>query len=343
MWPFNTIGRKSLNFLAVGDILTDAFINLQDAEVHCDINDTHCTISMGFGDKIPYKSATVLRGVGNAANAAVAARRLGLSSALVATVGDDEEGVQTMKHLDKERIDKDFMRVQKNIPTNFHYVLRYGAERTILVKHESYDYPLHESLLDQRKPQWIYFTSIAKESLSFHHELMKWLEKNKGTKLAFQPGTFQLELGKDELADVYKNSHTFFCNKQEAQKILSTPDADFTELHQGIRALGPKIIVITDGPNGLTAPQDSTTIWKLPMYPDPKPPVDRTGAGDACSSTIVAALELGIPFEQALLWGPINSMSVVQYIGAQEGLLSREKIESYLKNAPADYKLTKIL
>jgi ribokinase len=297
---------------------------------------------MRFGDKIPYKSATVLRGVGNAANAAVAARRLGLSSALVATVGDDEEGIQTMKHLDKERIEKNFMRVQKNIPTNFHYVLRYGAERTILVKHESYDYPLHESLLDQRKPQWIYFTSIAKESLSFHHELMKWLEKNKGTKLAFQPGTFQLELGKDELADVYKNSHAFFCNKQEAQKILGTPDADFTELHQGIRALGPKIIVITDGPNGLTASQDSTTIWKLPMYPDPKPPVDRTGAGDACSSTIVAALELGIPFEQALLWGPINSMSVVQYIGAQEGLLTREKIEQYLKDAPEHYKLTRL-
>jgi hypothetical protein len=30
-------------------------------------------------------------------------------------------------------------------------------------------------------------------------------------------------------------------------------------------------------------------------------------------------------------------MSVVQYIGAQEGLLSREALEKYLAERPADY------
>jgi len=35
-------------------------------------------------------------------------------------------------------------------------------------------------------------------------------------------------------------------------------------------------------------------------------------------------------------------MSVVQHVGAHRGLLSREKLEEYLKNAPKDYKLTKI-
>jgi hypothetical protein len=32
-------------------------------------------------------------------------------------------------------------------------------------------------------------------------------------------------------------------------------------------------------------------------------------------------------------------MSVVQAIGAQEGLLTREQLETYLHNAPAEYKL----
>jgi len=32
-------------------------------------------------------------------------------------------------------------------------------------------------------------------------------------------------------------------------------------------------------------------------------------------------------------------MSVVQYIGAQKGLLKEEAIEAYLKSAPADYKV----
>jgi hypothetical protein len=35
-------------------------------------------------------------------------------------------------------------------------------------------------------------------------------------------------------------------------------------------------------------------------------------------------------------------MSVVQYVGAQEGLLTMDKIEEFLANAPEDYKPTKI-
>jgi sugar/nucleoside kinase (ribokinase family) len=82
---------------------------------------------------------------------------------------------------------------------------------------------------------------------------------------------------------------------------------------------------------------NETTGYFLPIYPDPKDPVERTGAGDACSSTIAIALSLGLPLDQAIMWGPINSMSVVQQVGAQAGLLSREQLDEYLKNAPADY------
>ena len=54
-----------------------------------------------------------------------------------------------------------------------------------------------------------------------------------------------------------------------------------------MRELGPKIVVITDGQKGAYA-YDGENMWQMPMYPDPAPPVDRTGAGDAFSSTFVA-------------------------------------------------------
>ncbi len=338
MW----FSKKKLDVLSVGDVVTDAFIDLLDAQVHCDINNEDCTISMRFGDKIPYRDVIITRAVGNAANASVAARRFNLSSALLATVGGDEEGSRILAQLEKERIDSQFMSIEKSMATNYHYVLRYGPERTILIKHEPYHYKLPVVQLEKTSPAWIYFTTISKESVAFHHELAAWLKDHPETKLAFQPGTFQIQLGTEELKDVYAVTHAFFCNKEEAQRILNKPHADFAELHAGIRALGPKLVIITDGPNGLTASDESGSGWHLPMYPDPKPPVDRTGAGDACSSTIMAALHIGIPFQEALRYGPINSMSVVQYIGAQEGLLSREQIEQYLKQAPADYVLTKL-
>ena len=106
-------------------------------------------------------------------------------------------------------------------------------------------------------------------------------------------------------------------------------------------ALGPKIVIITDGVNGANT-YDGTEMWHMPMYPDPAPPVDRTGAGDSFSSTFTSMLALGMSVPEALARGPINSMNVVQYIGAQEGLLSKDKIEDLLKSAPADYKATKI-
>jgi sugar/nucleoside kinase (ribokinase family) len=103
-----------------------------------------------------------------------------------------------------------------------------------------------------------------------------------------------------------------------------------------MKKLGPKIPVITDGPNGAYA-FDGQKTWFHPIYPDPAPPVDRTGAGDSFASTLTSALALGLPLEQAMSWGPVNSMSVVQKIGAQEGLLPREKLEEFLRNAPENY------
>ena len=79
---------------------------------------------------------------------------------------------------------------------------------------------------------------------------------------------------------------------------------------------------------------------KMPLYPDPAPPKERTGAGDAFASTFVAALIKGNNLEGALQWAPINSMSVVQKVGAQAGLLDETELEQFLKKSPDWYKPT---
>jgi sugar/nucleoside kinase (ribokinase family) len=113
------------------------------------------------------------------------------------------------------------------------------------------------------------------------------------------------------------------------------------ELSKDIEALGPKIVVISDGPAGAYLYLDGE-LWHIPLYPDIATPLERTGAGDAFSSTLTSALALGLSPIEAFTWGPINSMSVVQEVGAQKGLLSREKLEEYLKKAPENYKPRKI-
>jgi len=320
-------------FIAVGDIVTDAFIKLKEG-VHT-AEDVHGKeLCMRFGDKIAYEDVTVVPAVGNAANAAVSAHRLGITSTLVSDIGDDDFGEKKLKTLEKEGIQTEYIRIHKNMQSNYHYVLRYGVERTILIKHSAYPYTVPAFA---EAPEWIYFSSVGEHGLEYHHRLATYCKEN-NVKLAFQPGSFQISLGYESIKDVYATTEIFFCNKEEAHRIVQTDTPNMRELLDAVRALGPRIAVITDGPKGAYA-TDGKQYFHMPMYPDPAPPVDRTGAGDAFSSTVVAMLAEGMPLSEALKRGPINSMSVVQHVGAQAGLLSREQLETYLAHAPEGYQI----
>lgn len=326
---------NKINFLAIGDMVTDNFIELKDAAVHCNINNADCELCVKFGAKIPYENAIEIKAVGNSPNAACSASRLGLTSGLVSSVGVDKAGDEAIQALKDENVVTDFIYKDERYPTNYHFVLRYGPERTILIKHAPFKYVLPNQ---DTQVEWVYFSSIGEHALPFHSEVVNWLKERPNTKLAFQPGTFQIKVGSDKLKDIYAMTEIFFCNKEEAQEILNNKDNDIKSLIKEMHAMGPKMVVITDGPRGLHA-SDGKNIYSIPMYPDPKDPVDRTGAGDATSSTITSMIANGMELKDAILYGPVNSMNVVQYVGAREGLLSREKIEEYLQNAPEEYKI----
>lgn len=325
-------GKQKYDFLGIGDITVDTFIRLKEARVIRDNTGEKPKLCMNFADKIPYEEKYDVPAVGNSPNAAVAAARLGLKSALMANIGNDREGEDCIKTLEKENVNTEFITVSNNNKTNSHFVLWFEDDRTILVKHEKYDYHLREF----GEPKWIYLSSLGENSLVFHNEILEYLNSHPKIKLAFQPGTFQMEFGKEALAGIYRRSEVFFCNKEEAQRILETDEPDISKLLKTMAALGPKIVVITDGVKGAYSYDGKEMLFMRP-YPDPAPPLERTGAGDAFSSTFTVALALDMSVRDALKWAPISPMSVVQQIGARAGLLTRKELEEYLTKAPADY------
>lgn len=326
------LNKRKYDFVGIGDIVNDAFIKLQEATVHNGSGEGK-RLCMSFGDKLPYEKVDIITAVGNSPNATVSATRLGLKTALITNLGDDYYGKECINVLKSEGVDTQFVKVHKGRKTNYHYVLVYGAERTILIKHEEYPY----TMPDIGSPKWIYLSSLGGTSLEFHGVIERYLNSHPDVKLAFQPGTYQMKFGKEALAGIYKRTNVFFCNKEEAQRILGVEESNVKKLIQMIHQLGPKIVCITDGPDGAYA-SDGTSAWFLPTYPDPKPPINRTGAGDAFSSTFITAIILGKSVEEALMWGPINSMSVVQKTGARAGLLPVKELLEYLVKAPHDYK-----
>lgn len=332
--------EEQYDFVAIGDIVIDAFIELNKdaADVSQDMDTGRQTLHMPFGHKLPYNDVVVLNAVGNSPNAAVSAHRLGLKSALVASLGQDRNGKDCLETLRKEGVHTDYVKLFEGKITNYHYVLRYGPERTILIKHEKFPYSLPDF---QVPPRYLYFSSIGEHGLPFHFEIAKYVKEN-GTKLVFQPGTFQIKLGYEVLKELYQVTEIFFCNLEEAQEILGTTDQHVPTLLRKFKELGPKLPVITDGPHGAYVVDENDQAWHMPMYPDPSEPIDRTGAGDAFASTFTAAIAMGKTPAEALTWGPVNSMSVVQYIGAQEGLLTQDELNKFLAERPVEYEAKKI-
>lgn len=327
------------DFLAIGDTATDVFVRLEDnsrTRIEGTPGTSDYRISLPFGAKIPYSESITIPGVGNAPNAAVAAATLGLRSALLAHVGEDEPGRETILSLKERGVETTFITAEPGKHTNYSYLLWYKDDRTILRRNEEFKYVLP----DFGSPSWIYVSSIGSNTLDIYDQLTTLLEENQKIKLAFQPGSKEIPLG-GKLSRLYKRANIYFSNVEEAETILGIDTLGIEELLKRTKALGPEIVVITDGPRGAYAYDGTNTYFQLP-YPDPKPPFERTGAGDAFSSSVVIALALGKTLPEALQWGAINAMSVVQQVGGQKGLLSRVKIEEYLKQAPAEFQTKKL-
>ena len=124
---------------------------------------------MPFATKVPYDSLTVATAVGNSSNVAVGASRLGLKAGIISSVGGDEYGRQILDYYRREKVSPEFVTVNKKLPTNYHFVLNFHAERTILIKHQDYQYYDPRKL--DHKTDWLYFSSIGEHALPMHDKV----------------------------------------------------------------------------------------------------------------------------------------------------------------------------
>lgn len=324
--------EKNLDFIAIGDTVVDAFIKLGTGHVQESAKGAELCIP--YGAKVPFESVTIIPAVGNSANAAVAASRLGVATGLVSFLGADGNGKDCLEALKQENVETGFIKQEEGKATNYHYVLWYGEDRTILIKHTAF----MTELPDIGNPKWVYLSSLGEHARELHFQVADYKKAHPDVRIAFQPGTFQLGM-KHDLDELYRVTDVLCMNKEEAQELLETDECDIKKLLDGLEGLGPQTIIITDGHAGAYMKYDHT-YFNMPIYPDIAPPLERTGAGDAFFSTFIAYLTKGYDAPYAIRRAPINSMNVVQHIGAREGLLPEDKIEELLKKAPAGYELT---
>lgn len=317
---------KKFDLISVGDTTLDVFLELdEEVKVIKDKATGLDYLGLVNAEKIPVKKLTIVPAVGNSANVAIGASRLGLRSAIYTILGEDQTGNDSIKILKKEGVADDYIIVDKKRGSNFSAVLNYKAERTILVYHEKRRYNLPKLA----PASWMYFSSLKKGHEKLHSQIPRYIRAN-NVKLGFNPGSYQLRESLKDLRPILQVTEVLFVNRAEAQTLVGR-ESSITKLLAKLHAQGPKIVVITEGPKGSYA-SDGEKAWFLKIFPAPL--VERTGAGDAFSTGFISALAQKESIPDAMRWGTISSASVIQYIGAREGLLTKKAMKETIKKSP---------
>ncbi len=324
--------------LCVGDMYNSVYLDLDPKHARLDIGKGEKRLSVPLGN-VPYGGATIVVGGGPAANAAVGMVKLGVRADLMGWLGNDVVAKQSLAHLADQQVGTEQVVVANHYDSNVHYVLRRGANRTVLLSGREFDYKWIEP---RHKPDWVYLTALGDASWRLHQDIIEYLDANKDVKLAFQPGESHFEWGIKKLAKIYKRAALVVMNRQEAARVSGKKLSDISGIASALRELGPETVVITDGPNGAFVSTGDKLLF-MPAYPDELEPIDRTGAGHAFAATVTALLATGKSIDDALLWAPINSMSVAGKLGGQDGLLDTKQIKRLLKKAVPSYKQKEII
>lgn len=317
--------------ISFGEATFDVFIKPEESDVFCQIDTEKSFVAFSYADKIPVTEFATSLG-GNAANNAVGSSRLGLATAVVLTLGDDEIGERIFKKLADESVETSFVSVSPNTPSSYSTIVRYSGERTIFVYHPKREYQFPKDLPSS---SWAYLTSMGENFAPFYEKVAEWVAAN-NIKLAFNPGGRQIKAGAGALARILTLCEIIFVNREEAGELTGIPPKDKPgteddrQLLRGLLTLGPKKAVITDGPNGSFA-TDGGKFWRCGIIPEKV--VERTGVGDAFGTGVLAALILGKSLAEAILWGTANSTSVIGSVGAQNGLLKKEELSAWLGKA----------
>lgn len=301
--------------LAIGSAAQDVFlVGGELFKPHKDENTVD--VRLPLGTKLELEKIVFTTG-GDAMNAATTFARQGLHSQFMGILGTEPASEAILKVFDEEGIDTRYLRQDAYYQTNYNTILLAPTgERTILTYHGTKLRADGTDLdLDAIKgADWLYVSSVA--SMQLLERIFSVATKH-SVKVAFNPSSRELkEVSK--LRPLLEDVTVLIANKEEMALIVEGKTMD--ELIRHAAHVVP-IAIISDGPRGAMA-TDGRTLVKAGMYKDVKV-IDRLGAGDAFGSGFVASLARGKTIEEAVVFASANSTSVVQHIGAKEGILHK--------------------
>lgn len=309
-----------LDVVTIGSATLDIFLKSNQFK----IDKTHADgvlLCEWYEGKIEAQELVMTSG-GGATNAAVSYARKGFQVAPIIELGRDPAAEMILSELGKEDVMSSFVIQEPNEQTAVSVILLSGGGGSIVTYRGASrmltvsDIPFDKLGMSLRPGGWVHLTSVGGD-MELVEKIFNWC-KEKNRKLFWNPGAAEIQAFKGPTLSFFPD--VLQLNRAEASELFGinfTDDEVWKSEH--CPTMPQTIFLITDGERGGRVCHQGKCSWyegiKTTM-------IDSTGAGDAFGSGFIAGLISGISLEEAIEWGKKQAASVVEKIGAKEGLLS---------------------
>lgn len=336
---------KKINVLTLGSAMIDQTFCTPEVVLLPHLNDALRQRLMGFeyGAKIFSEDFYSTLG-GGACNTAVALTRLGFRVLLRASVGHDAQGVQMLASLQKIGVNTESVQRLEHVHTGTSFIVVEPSayEHVVFATHgANRRLDCSSALLDQLHPDALFVAPLRTSQWKGIVSAASQYAKRRHALLAWNPGGEQLASGIGGLKSLLSGVDVLLLNQDEATELV-LPEAmgrgksafkrlrfsDLPLLAKRIAGLGPAMVVVTAGVHGAGVFHEGRWMFQKSLKVKTK---DTTGAGDCFGATFVGLRLKGRTPELALRGAAINAASLVQHVGAQQGLLRWPELQAKLK------------
>lgn len=308
-----------------GSAFVDVYLQSRDFKlIKSDKVKSGLALCQNYGGKLAVGKLIITTG-GGATNNAVGFERLGLQTAAICCVGDDDWGLFVRKKLAAEGVSLLYVQVSKNRQTSYSTILvnSQGGRTILAYRGASNDLSWSKVAWGKLNARWFHVSSLG-GNMAMLTKIIRTAEAKK-IKISFNPGNSELNLGK-KLWPFLSCLEVLILNQQEAEKLLLVTGNGAVEKNLG--KLGAKMVLITRGKKGAILYDQHGKIIRQAVYKVDS--VEETGAGDAFGTGFVSGLLLGHNNKTALKIAAANAASVVAKVGPKKGLLFGPEVVKWL-------------
>jgi len=324
------------DIITFGSATQDVFMSSGEFQV---VEDEKFTTKRGLcvplGSKMHMEQVFFAMG-GNGANTACTFAEQGLKAAYFGLIGRDLPGRGVKDELSRHNVSLELIKEIKQHPTSYSVILSLPeVGRTILEKlGASHQLKKEDVDFDKLKAEWFFVSSMSGNSSESFGPLINFAHDNK-IKIAVNPGKTQLTKDLEVLRSLLSKIDILILNQEEAAKLTGLDFNKENEIFKKLDELVGGIVVMTKGPEGVVV-SDGKNTYSAGIPESGM--ADRTGAGDAFGSAFVAGWIKKEDIAYAIQLATANATSVLQKMGATNGLLKKgewgewEKVRVETKN-----------